>query len=180
MGSLSPTFQGWNEHNAPKLGAALAYYTVFSLAPLLVISLAIAAWAFGEEVARQEMRQQLEGLLGVEGADAVKSLLSAAQRPAAGAWAAILGFLTLFLGASGVFGELQDSLNTIWDVQPKQISGPWDFIRQRFLSFAMVLGVGFLLLASLVISAVVSGLVGVLDGWAGAAAPSRQHMCWSP
>jgi membrane protein len=171
---LRTTFQEWNADKAPKLGAALAYYTVFSLAPLLVISLAIAAWVFGEEFARRALQTQLQGLLGEEGASAVQSLLTAAQQPATGTWAAILGVITLFLGATGVFGELQDSLNTIWKVNPKETSGLWDLIRQRFLSFTMVLGVGFLLLVSLVITAFLSGMIGVVSEWTGGTATMIQ------
>jgi membrane protein len=164
------TFAEWQADKAPKLGAALAFYTVFSLAPLLVIGLAIAALAFGEDAAQREFHTQLQGLLGADGAKAVESLLASARQPGAGLSAALLGVVTLFLGASGVFGELQDSLNTIWKVKPKPMGSLWRLLRSRFLSFTMVLGVAFLLLVSLVISAIMSGMVGVVGQWTGSSA----------
>jgi membrane protein len=152
------TFNQWQTDKAPTLGAALAYYTVFSLAPLLVIALAVAAFFFGEDAASGEMQTQLQGLLGDEGATAVESLLASAKQPESGIWASILGVATLLFGASGVFGQLQQSLNTVWRVPTEKGGGLWRTIRLRFLSFTMVLGIGFLLLVSLVVSAVLSGI----------------------
>ena len=165
---LASAFRGWKEDNAAKLGAALAYYTVFSLAPVLVIALAIGGWVFGPEAAEQGLDSQLHELLGAEAAQAVQSLLASARQPAAGLSAASLGIVALLLGASGVFGELQDSLNIVWKARPPAGGGLWSYVRTRFLSFAMVLGVGFLLLVSLVISAVLSGMT---HWWAGHGQP---------
>jgi membrane protein len=155
--------------------AALAYYSVFSLAPLLVISLALKSFVFRQSAAERQISDQLRGLLGDEGAQAVQSLLVSARKPTSGTLATILGVAALLFGASGVFGELQDSLNTIWKVQSKPGPGIWGIIRVRFLSFAMVLGIGFLLLVSLVISNLLSGLTAVLGDWL----PSSQFLAQS-
>jgi membrane protein len=148
----------WSSDNAAQLGAALAFYSVLSLAPLLVIALAIAGLVWGEEGAKAQFTTQAQSLVGGEGAGAIHSMLEHAQKPKTGAVAAILGVITLLFGASGVFGELQTAMNAIWDVPAKNQSGIWAFIRGRFLSFAMVLGTGFLLLVSLIISAAIAGL----------------------
>jgi membrane protein len=145
------------EDNAPQQGAALAFYSLLSLAPLLVISLAVAAFFFDENVARDELDAQLQTIVGDDGAKAALSLLKNAKRPDTGILATVLGFGTLLFGASGVFGQLQAAMNAIWDVPPSKNSGIWDIVRGRFLSFAMVLVIGFLLLASLVLSAVIAG-----------------------
>jgi len=152
-GLIKQTVTDWLDDKAPRLGAALAFYSVLSLAPLLVIVLAIAGFVFDEEAARGEIVSQIEGLVGHDGAQAIQDLIVHAQRPAEGILATLLGTITLLLGASGVFGELQDSLNTIWEVRPKPGRGIWGMIRDRFFSFAMVLGTAFLLIVSLVVSA---------------------------
>ena len=147
----------WLEDKAPQQGAALAFYSLLSLAPLLMIAIAIAALFFGEDAARGELKDQLKVLVGREGAKAAESMLENAKRPDAGILATVIGVGTLLFGASGVFAQLQETLNRIWDVPPNPSSGIWDIVRTRFLSFAMVLVIGFLLLASLVLSAVISG-----------------------
>jgi membrane protein len=152
--------QAWSdffEDKAPRLAAALAYYTTFSLAPLLVIALGIAGVVFGEEAARGALSGQLDHLLGPQGAEAVEQMLAAsAEKDRAGIAATLLGVVTLLFGATGVFGQLQDALNTIWEVTPRPGRGVRGFLRDRLLSFAMVLGTGFLLLVSLMISAALS------------------------
>lgn len=153
------TFKEWNEDKASRLAAALAYYTVFSIAPLLIIVIAIAGAVFGEEAARGEIFRQIKGLVGTDGAIFIETAIKNANKPQTGTIASIISILLLLLGATGLFTELQDSLNTIWEVKPKPGRGFINIIRQRFLSFAMVLGIGFLLLVSLVISAVLSALV---------------------
>lgn len=154
---LKATFTKYNEDKVPILAAALAYYTVFSLAPLLLIVIAIAGSVFGEEAARGEIVGQIQGLVGREGAEAVQVMLQNTQKPdSGGTVATVLGVITLLFGASGVFGQLQDALNTIWDVEPKPGQGIRNFIQTRLLSFAMVVVIGFLLLVSLVISAVLA------------------------
>lgn len=152
-GLLKETFSEWNKDKAERLAAALAYYTVFSLAPLLVIVIAIAGSVFGAEAARGEIVGQIQGLVGREGAQFIQTAIQNASKPKAGTIASIISFVVLLFGASWVFGALQDALNTIWEVQPKPGRGVFTMIRSRFLSFTMILGIGFLLLVSLIVSA---------------------------
>jgi membrane protein len=147
------TFQAWIEHRALRLGAALAFYTVFSIAPLFLIVLAIAGVWFGEEAARRQLFDQLDGLVGRQGGEAIQAVVASADRPKAGKWATVVAVITLFVGATGVFVQLQDALNTIWQVRRQPGAGLRRFIKNRLLSFAMILVIGFLLLVSLVISA---------------------------
>ncbi|WP_193195926.1 YihY/virulence factor BrkB family protein [Nostoc sp. MG11] len=156
---LQETFKEWNEDKASRLAAALAYYTIFSIAPLLIIVIAIAGAVFGEEAARGEIVQQIQGLVGRDGAEFIETAIQNANKPQTGAIASIISFLVLILGATGLFTELQDSLNTIWEVKPKPERGIVNIFRQRFLSFTMVIGIGFLLLVSLVISTALTALV---------------------
>ena len=157
---VKDTFREWREDGANRLAAALAYYTTFSLAPLLVLIIAIAGLAGGREAAQTQTMAQVEDLLGAEGREFVQGMIESASRPSTGWVATFLGAVTLLFGALGVFGELQNSLNTIWEVKPKPAKSPLDgikrFVFRRLLSFTMVLGIGFLLLASLVVSAAVS------------------------
>lgn len=154
---IRQTFQEWNEDKAPRLAAALSYYTIFSLAPLLVLVIAITGFIVGNNDAiRVELVRQVHGLVGQQGADAVNELIANANRPQEGALATIIGVITLLIGATGVFGQLQESLNTIWEVKPKQGRGIKGVLKNRLLSFTMVLGVSFLLLVSLVVSTALS------------------------
>jgi len=160
---LKETVREWREDGATRLAAALAYYTTFSLAPLLVLVIAIAGLVGGHEAAQNQTMAQVEDLLGSDGREFVQGMIeSASSRPATGLLATVIGVVTLLFGALGVFGELQNSLNTIWEVKPKPAKGFLDglkrFVLKRLLSFTMVLGIGFLLLASLVVSAAVSAL----------------------
>lgn len=155
---LKNTYQSWSEDKASRLAAALAYYTIFSIAPLLVIAIAIAGLVFGHEAARGQITEQIRGVMGPTSAAAVQDMLANAQTPASGIIATIIGVVTLLFGAAGVFGQLQDALNTIWGVEPKPGRGILATVKERFLSFAMVLGVGFLLLVSLLVSAGISAL----------------------
>lgn len=150
------TFKQWGEDKVSRLAAALAYFTVFSIAPLLIIAISVAAIFFGEEAARGQIVDQIQGLMGQEGAAAVESMIANANQVQGGLIATVIGIVTLLFGASGVFGQLQDALNTIWEVAPKPGQGVINFIRSRFLSFGMVLIIAFLLLVSLVISATVA------------------------
>ena len=156
---LKETFSEWSKDKASRLSAALAYYTVFSLAPLLIIVIAIAGAVFGEEAARGEIVGQIQGLVGRDGAELIETAIENANKPATGRFASIISIVVLLFGASGVFAELQDALNTVWEVQPKPERGLINVIRNRFLSFTMVLGVGFLLLVSLVASAALAATV---------------------
>ncbi|MBF2029611.1 MAG: YihY/virulence factor BrkB family protein [Oscillatoriales cyanobacterium C42_A2020_001] len=151
---LKETFSEWQADKVPVWAAALAYYTAFSLAPLLVIAIAIASAVFGEEAARGEVVGQIQGLVGKPGAEAIQAMLQNTQKPGSGGIVATaVGIGALLLGASGVFGQLQEALNAIWGVQPKPGRGMRFFIQNRFVSFAMVLVIGFLLLVSLLLSA---------------------------
>ena len=155
---LRETYEEWNQDQAPRLSAALAYYTLFALAPLLVIVTAIAGLVFGQEASSGQLFGQIRGMVGDQGATAIQDMVASANRPAQGTFAAITGTLFLLLGAAGLFGELQGALNTIWGVRAKPQGGMLSLIRQRFFSFSMVLGTGFLLLVSLVISSVLAAL----------------------
>jgi membrane protein len=151
---LQETFKAWQNDKVPLWAAALAYYTAFSLAPLLVIAIAIAGAVFGQEAARGEVVGQIQGLVGKQGAEAIQAMLQNTQQPGSGGVVAtVVGIGALLLGASGVFGQLQDAMNTIWGVQPKPGRGIRFMLQNRFMSFAMVLVIGFLLLVSLVLSA---------------------------
>lgn len=159
---LKETFAEWNKDKASRLAAALAYYTTFSLAPLLIIVIAIAGAVFGQEAARGEIVGQIQGLIGKDGAEFVETAIENANKPTTGRIASIISVVVLLFGASGVFAELQDALNTVWEVQAKPERGLINVIRNRFLSFTMVLGIGFLLLVSLVASAGLAATVNFL------------------
>jgi len=148
----------WVDDYAPSMGAALAYYTLFSLAPLLIIAIAVAGLFFGEEAARGEIVEQIQGLIGRDGALAVQGLLKSASEPAKDILAAVVSIITLVIGATTVFGELQSDLDRIWRV-PAAVneSGIWSLLRTRLLSFGLALGLGFLLLVSLLVSAAIVG-----------------------
>jgi membrane protein len=150
---LRDVWAAWSEDKAPRLGAALAYYAVFSLAPLLLVAIAIAGAVFGRDAAEGQIVGEIRGLIGDTGATAVEAAVRNAAKPTSSAIASAVGLLVLLFGASGVFGQLQDALNTIWKVKPKPGRGLRGTLEDRFLSFAMVLGIGFLLLVSLVLSA---------------------------
>ena len=154
---LKTTLFEWLDDQAPTLGAALAFYTIFSLAPVLIISISIAGLVFGAEAAQGQIFEQLRGLLGEAGGRAMEELVqSASAEPKTGLVATVIGFVTLLFGASGVFGQLQASLNMIWGVQPKPGRGVLGIIRDRILSFGFILVVGFLLLVSLLLTAVIA------------------------
>jgi membrane protein len=146
--------KSWSDDYAPSMGAALAYYTVFSLAPLLLIVIAIAGLVYGEDAARGAIFTQISGLVGAEGATAVQGLLKSVNKPSESIIATIIGVCTLLLGATTVFGELQDALNRIWRA-PALVNqgGVWKLLRRRLLAFGMILTIGFLLIVSLVLSA---------------------------
>ncbi len=144
-------FTEFGDDKAQRLGAALAYYTIFSLAPLLLIAIAIAGMVFGREAAQGQIFGQLRGVFGPQAAAGVQEIVKSAAKPKSGTIATVVGIVTLLFGAAGVFGQLKDALNTIWNVEPKKTSGIMTMLKDRFLSFAMVPGTGFLLLVSLVI-----------------------------
>jgi membrane protein len=151
FGLLKQTFQEWLQDKAPQLGAALAYYTVFSLAPLILVLLAVVGIIFRNDPAGawDKITQQMGYFLDASAVQVVQNIAQQASQPGKTAIATIIGVVLALFGASGVFGQLQDALNTIWDVKAKPHRGIWGFLRNRFLSFAMVGGVCFLLLVSL-------------------------------
>jgi membrane protein len=152
---LKETFAEWQKDRVPLLAASLAYYTVFSIAPLLIIAISIAGAFFGEEAVRGEIIGQIQGLIGKDSASTIQGMLQNTQKPnSGGTIATVFGVVTLLLGASGVFGQLQEALNIIWEVKPKPGRNLVKFIQARFLSSAMVLVIAFLLLVSSVLSTV--------------------------
>jgi membrane protein len=161
----------WVADYAPSMGAALSYYSVFSLAPLLLIVISIAGLVFGQEAVRGEVFMQLRGLLGSDASSAVEGLLASVSKPAEGVASTAIGVVLLLLGATSVFAELQDALDRIWRAPARDRSGGvWGLVRARLLSFGMILGIAFLLVVSLVFSAVVAALgkwwSGALGDWA--------------
>lgn len=157
-GLFKQTAIEWSEDKVPRLGAALAYYTIFAIVPLLVIIIAMVGLFFGQEAAKSHILTQLAGLVGPQSAEAIRDMLQRANQPSTGIVATAVAGGTLLLGASGLFGQLQDALNTIWGVKPRPGRGMWGLIQDRFLSLMAVLGTGFLLLVSLVLSAALSAL----------------------
>lgn len=154
---LRQTAQSWLDDYAPSMGAALAYYTLFSLAPLLLIVISVVGLIFGEDAARGEMTFQLRSLMGDAGASAVQDLLASVRKPVEGSFATAVGLLLLLVGATTVFAELQDSLDRIWRVPARvRLNGWLALVRARLLSFGMILAIGFLLTVSLVVSSVLA------------------------
>jgi membrane protein len=166
---IKETLSSWSDDKAPRMGAALSYYTAFSLAPILVLAIAIAGLAFGRDAVQGRIAGQLEGLLGHDSAAVVQTMLAKASQRGSGAIAIVVGLATLFIGATGVVIELQDALNTVWKVIPKPGRGIRGLIRDRLLSVGLILSFGFLLLVSLVMSAglefIGSVLGGIIPGW---------------
>ena len=161
----------WRQDFASSMGGALAYYTLFSIAPVIIIVIAVAGFFLGPEAARGEIVTQLRGLLGDDGAAAVQGLLESASEPAEGLFATLSSIALLLIGATTVFAELQSDLDRIWRAETaKPASGIWSFLRARVLSFGMVLALAFLLLVSLVVSAALAAMGtwwgGWFEGWA--------------
>jgi len=155
----------WSRDHVPRRAAALAFYAGFSLAPLLLIAIGIGGLAFGEDAVRGHVLEQLRGLLGTDAARAVETVLKNTHVAGSSLFVTAFGMATLFVGASGVFGELQDSLNAIWKVARTAAPGWRSVIRDRLFSFTLVLGTGFLLLVSLVVSAALEAALSVLVDW---------------
>jgi membrane protein len=159
---LKDTVKEFGEDNVLRLSAALAYYSIFSIGPLLVIVVGLAGLAFGASSVKHQIEQQLQGMLGESAAKTVVSMM-AAQKKGTSLITTIVGVIMLLFGAAGVFGQLQDSLNTIWGVKSKPGTGIWNLLRTRFLSFSMVLGIGFLLLVSMALSMAIAAFTGTLE-----------------
>jgi membrane protein len=157
-GLFKQTGSEWVEDKAPRLGAALSYYTVFAIPPLFVIVIFMASLAFDETAVRAELFGQVGGLIGDKGAEAIQSALTTSNPEKTGMIASILAVVALLVTSTGLFIELQSALNTIWDVKTKPGQGIWGFIKNRLLSFAMIIVIGFLLLVSLILSAGLSAV----------------------
>jgi membrane protein len=162
---LKDAGNAWLDDKGQRLGASLAYYMVFSLAPLLLIAIFAAGLVFGRSAAQHQILGQLRDLVGNEGAEAIRTMLDHASSPGAGLVGSLLSIAMLVFGSLGLFTELQDALNTIWEVRTKDGRGLWGIVRDRLLSFTMVLGLAFLLLVSLVISAALSATVQLFGEW---------------
>lgn len=160
----------WLDHRASSKGAALAFYTLFSLAPVLVLVIAVAGFFYGAEAAQGQLMTQLRGLVGPQGAETIQAILAGARNKDTGFIATIVATVLLLIGATTVFSELKDSLDEIWDVPKPQDAGFWNVVRTRLLSFGLILVLGFLLMVSLVVSAalaVIESYIG--DMWKEAA-----------
>lgn len=162
---VKETFSRWFDVNAPRLAAALAYYTTFAIAPLLVIVIAVAGLAWGEDAVRGRLDTQIAQLVGPDAGHMIGTMVRSASKQSASILATVIGFVTLLVGATGVFVELQDALNVIWEVPRRKSSGLRDMIKSRVVSFAMILGIGFLLLVSLVLSAGLSAVSDVMTSF---------------
>jgi membrane protein len=172
---LQDAFAGWNRHNAPRLGAALSYYTLFSMAPLLVIAIAVAGLVFWQQAAEGRIVGELTGLIGAEGATALQGMVRNSRRLGEGLAAGGIALVTLALGATGVFVELKGALNDVWSVElPPSREGVWGFVRGRLVSLAMVMAVGFLLIVSLLASAALAAAQEFASGWL----PAWDELLW--
>ena len=163
---LKTASQAWLDDYAPSMGAALAYYTAFSLAPLLLIVISIAGLVFGAEAARGEIFGQLRSVMGDSAAAGIESLLAGVSKKSEGVTATVIGVMVLLVGATTVFGELQDALDRIWRAPARAGgSGLWQLVRARLLSFGMIFGIAFLLMVSLLLGA---GMAALGKWWGGA------------
>lgn len=164
---LKAGLAGWWNDNVSRLGASLAYYTLFAIAPVLVIAIGIAGIVFGPDAVRGQIVHQVDNLIGLEGGRAVQALLQGASNHSAGVLATVIGSITFLLTATGAFLELQYALNTIWRVAPKTSASIREFLMQRLISFGLVVAIGFLLMVSLAVSAALAAF----SGWLNASAP---------
>lgn len=158
------TYKEWSEDKASQLAASMAYYTIFSLAPLIILSVVVAGQWFDQASAKAAVERQIGSLVGQPGAGVIREILEGASQPEGTIIAIIISVVTLIFGASGVFGQLQDALNTIWEVPPEEGGGIWAMIQKRFLSFTMVIGVAFLLLVSTLLSTALSAVSDLFGG----------------
>ncbi|MCA1856591.1 YihY/virulence factor BrkB family protein [Massilia oculi] len=169
----------WLEHRASSKGAALAFYTLFSLAPVLVLVIAVAGFFYGAEAAQGQLMNQLRGLVGAQGAETIQAILAGARNKESGMMATIIATVLLLIGATTVFAELKDSLDEIWDVPPPQDAGFWNLVRTRLLSFGLILVLGFLLMVSLVVSAALTVVEEYIGGMWKEAAVVMGWVAWA-
>lgn len=156
--------KAWSAHRAASKGAALALYTLFSLAPMLVLVVTIAGFFFGQDTVRQVLLEQMSNLMGTQGADAIKTILAGAHHESGGLVAGIVSAVLVLISATSAFAELKDSLDELWEVPKSTSSGIWSFVRERFLSFGLILVLVLMLMASLVISTALAALGGIWQG----------------
>jgi len=169
----------WLDHRASSKGAALAFYTLFSLAPVLVLVIAIAGFFYGTEAAQGQLLAQLRGLVGPQGAETIQAILAGAQNKENGRLATIIATILLLVGATTVFSELKDSLDEIWDVPAPKEGGVWNMVRTRLLSFGLILVLGFLLMVSLVVSAALAVVEDYIGGMWKEAAVVMGWVAWT-
>ncbi|RZA36054.1 MAG: YihY/virulence factor BrkB family protein [Lysobacteraceae bacterium] len=169
----------WLDHRASSKGAALAFYTLFSLAPVLVLVIAVAGFFYGAEAAQGQLMSQLRGLVGAQGAETIQAILAGAQNKDTGRIATIVATVLLLIGATSVFAELKDSLDEIWDVPAPKNAGVWNVIRTRLLSFGLILVLGFLLMVSLVVSAALAVVESYIGGMWKEAAVIMGWIAWA-
>jgi len=155
---LKVTFNNWVDHDAARIGAALSYYTLLSLAPLVLLSIAVGGMFFGSSTTTQHLTEQVRSMAGSEAARVVENMAKQAGKPSAGTLASVVSMITILVGASGVFSELRSALNTMWDIHTDSGSGWRGMLKQRLLSVGIVLGIGFLLVVSLIASAGLAAL----------------------
>jgi membrane protein len=172
FGLARQAVNAWLDDYAPSMGAAIAFYTVFSLAPLVIIVIAVAGFFWGREAVQGQLFDQINALVGADGAKAVESVVQGAQEPTQGIVATVISIVVLAVGATTVFAELQSALDRIWKVDLRKQSGIWNMIRARLLSFGLVLTLAFLLIISLMVSAVLAAL----GGWAGGIMPGWEAL----
>lgn len=168
---LKLTGQNWMAHKDSRLGAALAYYSIFSMGPMIVIAVAIAGLVFGQDAVRGEVARTLQGAMGTEGARAVEAMLDGVSRPRDSLLLTLVGVGTLVFAAIGVVVQLKDAFNTVWEVEEPGKSGFWSFVRTYVFSVAAVVAVGFLLLTSLLLTAALSAFAGMVPWLQGAMQP---------
>ncbi|CAN7481521.1 YihY/virulence factor BrkB family protein [Massilia sp. LjRoot122] len=169
----------WLDHRASSKGAALAFYTLFSLAPVLVLVIAVAGFFYGAEAAQGQLLTQLRGLVGPQGAETIQAILAGARNKESGFFATIVATVLLLIGATTVFSELKDSLDEIWDVPPPKNAGFWNLVRTRLLSFGLILVLGFLLMVSLVVSAALAVVEEYIGGMWKEAAVIMGWVAWA-
>jgi membrane protein len=170
---LAESFGAWSKHKAPRLGASLAFYTLLSLAPLLLILISVVGLVLGHQAAEKDVVAQIQALVGSQGAKAAEALIEGSQNTTHGIMATVFGLLTLLFGASGVMIELRDALNTIWEVPTPELSGfkmISSFVKERLFSFTLVLAIGFILVVSLALSA----WIAALGAWSASILPAHE------
>ncbi len=158
------SFKDWNKHNDTRLGAALAFYTIVSISPLAVLAVGIVSLVYSRSTAQTHLLDQVGSMVGPAGRQTIEAILEHGRTASSGVLSTVIGLVTLFLGASGVFQELRSDLNNIWDAQPPASSTVWDLVRERVFSFGMVLSVGFVLMVSLLMSAVLAAVSKFFSG----------------